>query len=76
MVAALLTILRKEPPTDREESIIDRALKWLDENHDSIPVLGDLLRVIQDAPTTSVLSPSTGVITTATKPSPRTWKRR
>jgi len=50
MVAALLTILRKEPPTDREESIIDRALKWLDENYDGIPVLGDLLRVIQDAP--------------------------
>ena len=50
MVAALLTILRKEPPTDREESIIDRALKWLDENYDSIPVLGDLLRVIKDAP--------------------------
>lgn len=50
MVAALLTILRKEPPTDREESIIDRALKWLDEHHDGVPVLGDLLRVIQDAP--------------------------
>ena len=50
MVAALLTILRKEPPTDREESIIDRALKWLDENYDGVPVLGDLLRVIQDAP--------------------------
>jgi len=27
MVSALLTILRKEPPTDREESIIDRALR-------------------------------------------------
>ncbi len=50
MVAALLTILRKEPPTDREESIIDRALKWLDVNYDGVPVLGDLLRVIQDAP--------------------------
>lgn len=50
MVAALLTILRKEPPTDREESIIDRALRVLDERHDGVPVLGDLLRVIQDAP--------------------------
>lgn len=50
MVAALLTILRKEPPTDREESIIDRALRVLDERHDGVPVLGDLLHVIQEAP--------------------------
>lgn len=50
MVAALLTILRSEPPTDREETIIDRALKYLDDNHDGVPVLADLLRVIQDAP--------------------------
>jgi hypothetical protein len=50
MVAALLTILRKEPPTDREESIIDRALRVLDEHHTGVPVLGDLLRVIQEAP--------------------------
>lgn len=49
MVSALLTILRKEPPTDREESIIDRALRVLDEHHDGVPVLGDLLRVIQEA---------------------------
>lgn len=50
MVSALLTILRKEPPTDREESIIDRALKVLDERNEGVPVLGDLLQVIQDAP--------------------------
>lgn len=50
MVASLLTILRKEPPSDREESVIDRALKWLDEHHDGVPVLGDLLRVIQEGP--------------------------
>lgn len=50
MVAALLTILRKEPPTDREESIIDRALKWLDAHYDGVPVLGDLLRVVQEGP--------------------------
>lgn len=50
MVSALLTILRKEPPTDREESIIDRALKVLDEKHKGVPVLGDLLKVIQKAP--------------------------
>lgn len=50
MVSALLTILRSAPPNDREETIIDRALKWLDEHHEGIPVLGDLLRVIQLGP--------------------------
>jgi len=50
MIAALLTILRSEPPTDREETIIDRALKYLDETHEGIPVLADLLAVIQAAP--------------------------
>jgi hypothetical protein len=50
MVSALLTILRKEPPTDREESIIDRALKVLDARNAGVPVLGDLLQVIQEAP--------------------------
>ena len=50
MVSALLTILRKEPPTDREESIIDRALRVLDERLSTVPVLGDLLQVIQNPP--------------------------
>jgi DNA helicase HerA-like ATPase len=50
MVAALLTILRSEPPSDREETIIDRALKYLDDTFDGIPRLTDLLRVIQEAP--------------------------
>jgi len=50
MVSALLTILRKSPPSDREESIIDRALKWLDENHPGVPTLPDLLEVVQLAP--------------------------
>ena len=50
MVAALLTILRKEPPTDREESILDRALRVLDDRGGGVPVLGDLLQVIRDAP--------------------------
>ena len=50
MVSALLTIMRSEPPTDREETILDRALKHLDEHHDGVPVLSDLLAVIQDGP--------------------------
>ena len=50
MVSALLAILRQAPPTDREETILDRALKHLDAHHQGVPVLGDLLRVIQDGP--------------------------
>ncbi|WP_188898517.1 ATP/GTP-binding protein [Microlunatus endophyticus] len=50
IVSALLTIVRAAPPTDREETIIDRALRILDDRHDGIPVLGDLLQVIQEAP--------------------------
>ena len=51
MVSALLTILRKEPPTSREEAIIDSALKVLDTHfRKKVPVLGDLLKVIQAAP--------------------------
>ncbi|MFE6808600.1 ATP/GTP-binding protein [Streptomyces sp. NPDC057681] len=50
MVSALLTILRREPPTDREESILNTALRVLDAKHDGVPVLGDLVRVIKEAP--------------------------
>lgn len=50
MVSALMTIQRSLPPTDREETILDRALRILDERHPGVPVLRDLLRVIQDAP--------------------------
>jgi hypothetical protein len=50
MVSALLTILRKEPPNPREEAIVDSALKVLDLTHKGVPVLADLLKVIQDAP--------------------------
>ena len=50
MVAALITIMRGNPPGDREETILDRALKVLDDRHQGVPVLGDLLQVIRDAP--------------------------
>jgi hypothetical protein len=50
MVSALITIMRSAPPSDREETILDRALKVLDERHDGIPVLSDLLQVIREAP--------------------------
>ena len=50
MVAALITILRDAPPTDREETILDRAVRVLDERHGGVPVLSDLIQVIEDAP--------------------------
>ncbi|WP_329473046.1 ATP/GTP-binding protein [Streptomyces sp. NBC_01723] len=54
MVSALVTILRSGPPTDREETILSTALNILDDRHDSrsgrVPVLGDLVQVIKDAP--------------------------
>lgn len=50
MVSALVTIMRKQAPTDREETILDRALRVLDTQHEGVPVLGDLLQVIKDAP--------------------------
>jgi hypothetical protein len=51
MVSSLLTIVRQTPPTDREETIVDRALRVLDDRHpDTAPVMGDLLQVVRDAP--------------------------
>ena len=47
---ALITIVRKTSPTDRETSILDRALRVLDDRHVGVPVLGDLLAVIQQGP--------------------------
>ncbi|WP_228506115.1 ATP/GTP-binding protein [Curtobacterium sp. VKM Ac-1395] len=49
MVSSLLTILRKQPPNDVEESIIDAGLRVLDDEFQGIPVLSDLLEVIQSA---------------------------
>ncbi|MEU1121962.1 MULTISPECIES: ATP/GTP-binding protein [unclassified Streptomyces] len=49
-VASLITILRSTPPTDREETILNAALKLLDDRHPGTPVLGDLVQVIKDAP--------------------------
>jgi len=50
MVATLITIMRSAPPTDREETILDRAIRVLDERLDGIPVLADLIEVIDAAP--------------------------
>lgn len=50
MLSALITIQRGQPPTDREETILDAALRLLDEHHDGVPILGDLLALIKQAP--------------------------
>lgn len=52
MVASLISIARKAPPTDREESILDRALRVLDDRAapGQVPVLADLLQVLREAP--------------------------
>lgn len=49
-VASLITVLRRVPPTDREETILNAALTILDDRHVGVPVLGDLLHLIQEAP--------------------------
>jgi hypothetical protein len=50
-ISGLITILRAGvPPTDREESVIGRAMEILDDRHDSVPVIADLLQVVKDAP--------------------------
>lgn len=49
MVTALLTILRKQPPSDVEESILDQGLRVLDRQA-GVPVMADLLRVVQEGP--------------------------
>lgn len=49
IISALLTIQRKQPPSDLEEALVDQALHILDENADRVPVLADLLEVIQSA---------------------------
>ncbi|MGO9961705.1 MAG: ATP/GTP-binding protein [Solirubrobacteraceae bacterium] len=50
MVCALVAIARKCSVSDHEETIVDRALRILDDRHEGIPVLPDLLQVINDAP--------------------------
>ncbi|WP_249011187.1 hypothetical protein [Conexibacter sp. DBS9H8] len=50
MIATLITLARASVPSDREEMILDRALRVLDDRHDGIPVLSDLVGVIAEAP--------------------------
>ncbi|MES2171704.1 MAG: ATP/GTP-binding protein [Actinomycetota bacterium] len=49
-ISSLLTVLRGDPPSDREETILAKALSVLDERPGGVPVLSDLLGVIQEGP--------------------------
>src|SRR4051794_18537212 len=42
VVTSLIAILRKEPLSEREHSILDRCLTVLEEHHEGIPVMADL----------------------------------
>lgn len=50
LVCALMTISSGKALSDREEGIIGRALRHLDDSHTGVPVLSDLLHVIQTPP--------------------------
>ena len=50
MVSALISIQRGHPPSDREDSMLAAALRVLDERHQGVAVLPDLLEAIESAP--------------------------
>ncbi|MFC5750711.1 ATP/GTP-binding protein [Actinomadura rugatobispora] len=50
IVAALVTTLRGSPIADIERSVLNAALRVLDERHPGVPVLPDLIKVINEGP--------------------------
>lgn len=50
MVAALVTVLRGRPIADTERTVLNAALRVLDERHHGVPILPDLIRVIDEGP--------------------------
>ncbi|MFB4319797.1 ATP/GTP-binding protein [Actinomadura sp. 21ATH] len=50
MVGALLTVLRGGPIADTERTVLNAALRVLDERHPGVPLLPDLIRVIDEGP--------------------------
>ncbi|MGW1807157.1 ATP/GTP-binding protein [Streptomyces sp. NPDC002078] len=50
MVTALVTILRGVPVVDQERTVLNTALRLLEERHDGVPTLPDLIRVIDEGP--------------------------
>jgi hypothetical protein len=50
IVSALVTILRGSPVVDRERTILHTALRLLEDRHDGVPVLPDLIKVLDEGP--------------------------
>jgi hypothetical protein len=50
MVAALVTVLRGAPIVDTERTVLNAALRVLDERHHGVPILPDLIKVIDEGP--------------------------
>lgn len=51
ILSAHMTILRKKSPTDVEESLIDQAIRLMDQRvTDRPPVLADVLAIVREAP--------------------------
>ncbi|MEU8030692.1 ATP/GTP-binding protein [Streptomyces sp. NPDC049099] len=50
MVTALVTILRGVPVVDQERTVLNTALRLLEDRHDGVPILPDLIRVIDEGP--------------------------
>ncbi|GGQ35841.1 hypothetical protein BKA00_005088 [Actinomadura coerulea] len=50
MVSALVTLLRGGPIADTERTVLNAALRVLDERHRGVPVLPDLIKVIDEGP--------------------------
>jgi hypothetical protein len=50
MITALVTVVRGRPLADTERTILHTALRVLDDRHAGIPVLPDLIRVLDQGP--------------------------
>jgi hypothetical protein len=50
MVAALVTVLRGAPIADTERTVLNAALRVLDDRHRGVPILPDLIKVIDEGP--------------------------
>lgn len=48
MVSALLTLLRRQPPSEHEDVLLDAGIAVLDERHQGVPVLADLVAVLRN----------------------------
>lgn len=50
LVCSLIQIIRRQAPSDREETIVDAAIRVLEETQAGTPTLVDVLRVVQEGP--------------------------